>query len=174
MNLFREDRNYAHFLRLYTKYITPVAKTYAYCLLFNHFHLLVRFLDNNELNSKSLSRAFNNLFIAYAKSFNRAYDRTGAVFESPFARKNAEDPDHFWKLVVYIHRNPQEHGLIEDFRDWRYSSYQAIVSESRTGIQRDDVLQWFGGREAFEESHLLGDINLGAAFKIEEPLEAGH
>ena len=39
--LFVEDRNYRHFLRLYAKHITPVADTYAYCLLGNHFHFLV-------------------------------------------------------------------------------------------------------------------------------------
>jgi REP element-mobilizing transposase RayT len=41
-NIFIEERNYAHFLTLYTKYIVPVADTFAYCLLRNHFHLLVR------------------------------------------------------------------------------------------------------------------------------------
>ena len=41
-NIFREERNYAYFLRLYSKHITPVAETFAYCLLRNHFHLLVR------------------------------------------------------------------------------------------------------------------------------------
>ena len=40
--LFREQRNYPYFLKLYTKYIEPVAETYAYCLLKNHFHFLVR------------------------------------------------------------------------------------------------------------------------------------
>ena len=40
--LFREVRNYHHFLRLWAKYIEPVADTYAYCLLSNHFHFLIR------------------------------------------------------------------------------------------------------------------------------------
>jgi hypothetical protein len=41
-NLFIEERNYHHFLRLYARYVAPVADTYAYCLLRKHFHLLVR------------------------------------------------------------------------------------------------------------------------------------
>ncbi|GMQ79471.1 MAG: hypothetical protein BMS9Abin02_2068 [Anaerolineae bacterium] len=40
--LFREQRNYPYFLKLYVKYIEPVAETYAYCLMSNHFHLMVR------------------------------------------------------------------------------------------------------------------------------------
>ena len=43
--LFRERRNYPYFLKLYAKYIEPVAETYAYCLLKNHFHLLIRTKD---------------------------------------------------------------------------------------------------------------------------------
>ena len=41
-NVFREERNYRYFLELYAKHIEPVAETYAYCLLKNHFHVLVR------------------------------------------------------------------------------------------------------------------------------------
>jgi putative transposase len=44
-NIFREERNYAYFLQLYTRHIAPIAETYAYCLLKNHFHLLIRVKD---------------------------------------------------------------------------------------------------------------------------------
>ncbi len=47
-NLFKEERNYTYFLTLYEKYITPIAFTYAYCLLINHFHILVRIKDEVE------------------------------------------------------------------------------------------------------------------------------
>ena len=44
-NLFREERNYPHFLKLYARHVEPIAETFAYCLLKNHFHLLVRIKD---------------------------------------------------------------------------------------------------------------------------------
>ena len=47
-NLFLEERNYRHFLKLYARYVAPVADTYAYCLLKNHFHLLVRIKEIAE------------------------------------------------------------------------------------------------------------------------------
>lgn len=47
-NLFEETPNYEHFLRLYEKYINPIADTYAYCLMKNHFHLLVRIKDEKK------------------------------------------------------------------------------------------------------------------------------
>jgi hypothetical protein len=48
-NIFVEERNYRHFLRLYTRYVSPVADTFAYCLLRNHFHLLGRIKTLDEL-----------------------------------------------------------------------------------------------------------------------------
>jgi putative transposase len=165
--LFREERNYPYFLKLYAKYIEPVAATYAYCLMSNHFHLLVRIKDFAECEQvcQSLkdwqtyedvypSRAFSNLFSTYTKAFNKAYQRTGSLFEKPFRRKLVNNDRYFTALVVYIHRNPQKHGFVTDYRDWLYSSYSAIVSGKATRVQRDTVLDWFDGWHGFEELHL--------------------
>jgi REP element-mobilizing transposase RayT len=54
-NLFIEERNYAYFLQLYGKYISPIADTFAYCLLRNHFHLLIRVKDDKR--SERLERS---------------------------------------------------------------------------------------------------------------------
>ena len=164
--LFREERNYPYFLSLFVKHVDPVVDTYAYCLLPNHFHLLVRVKTVEKQTEaeigpvsktgsilKEPSRQFNNLFIAYSKAFNKAFQRTGALFESPFRRKMVEDDRYFTTLVVYIHCNPQNHGLVTDFREWPYSSYEAIVTDEPTIVQRDAVLEWFNGRSWFEESH---------------------
>jgi putative transposase len=75
-NLFREERNYHHFLKLYARYIPPIADTYAYCLLKNHFHVLVRLKTAAEQsrNAKVLSpsQQLGNLFNAYSKAINKA------------------------------------------------------------------------------------------------------
>lgn len=87
-NLFREDRNYHYFLRQWTKYIEPIADTYAYCLMPNHFHFLIKTKSESEIASalslsklssdqqaNALSKRFSNLFNAYAKAYNKAYKR---------------------------------------------------------------------------------------------------
>lgn len=105
-NLFYEERNYRHFLRLYARYIRPIADTYAYCLLVNHFHFLVRIKVVEEQEAwfetqtpgasetrgvglrgastpftpKNPNQQFGNLFNAYAKAINKAYHRTGSLF----------------------------------------------------------------------------------------------
>ncbi|MBI5650247.1 MAG: transposase [Chloroflexi bacterium] len=145
-NIFIEQRNYAHFLKLYGKYIEPIADTYAYCLLRNHFHLLVRIKLIAERDPKGFENPsglvqdpsifFSNFFNAYAKSINLAYNRTGSLFQHPFGRIEIKTDEYFAKLVTYIHQNPQKHGLIDDFREWAYSSYNAmrrrILIRSRT------------------------------------------
>ena len=90
-DIFVQERNYRYFLQLYVKHIEPAAETYAYCLLKNHFHVLVRIKDAEAQNPKGLERplgsiAFSNFFNAYAKAINKAYGRTGSLFQHPFGR----------------------------------------------------------------------------------------
>jgi len=171
-NIFRENRNYAHFLRLWSQHIEPVAGSYCFCLLRNHFHFLVRIkteveqeacwrdlqagpisYPNSSFELLEPSRAFNNLFIAYAKAFNNAYQRTGALFERPFKRIVVDSESYFSHLVVYVHRNAEKHGFVTDFRTWPYSSYDILLSQKKTHLLRDDVMFWFGDRTAFEAVH---------------------
>ncbi len=154
--LFFENRNYSYFLKLYAQYIHPIAETYAYCLLRNHFHFLLRIKTDDERLGQSLkpaSRYFNNMFIAYTKAINTAYNHTGSMFESPFRRKLVDSDSYFTTLILYIHQNPQNHHCIEDFRDWPWSSYRALASDGPTRLQRDWVLATFGGLEAFVQGH---------------------
>lgn len=173
-NLFIEERNYAYFLQLYTRYIPPVAITYAYCLLRNHFHLLVRIKSPEEQEAswkkptrspmqvpftiKNPSQQFGNLFNAYTKAINKRFQRTGSLFENPFERIEITTQSHLLHLVAYIHCNPQKHGLIDDFRSWPYSSYHQLNSQDPELAETSEVLSWFGGVDAFHEYHDNPDL----------------
>ena len=152
-NIFLEERNYAYFLRLYAKYVEPVADTFAYCLLRNHFHVLVRIKTSRVLETREVLQQFSNLFNSYAKAINKAYARTGSLFQERFGRIEVTSDRYFVTLVRYIHRNPQKHSLVTDFRDWPYSSYHAHLSGKPTRLKRDEVLAWFEGAERFAEAH---------------------
>jgi len=166
-DIFIEERNYRYFLKLYAKYVEPIADTFAYCLLKNHFHCLVRIrtveeqvaydetlrVSSETFKPRNPSQQFGNLFNAYAKAINKAYHRTGSLFQNPFGRVPVTSHAHFAQLVTYIHQNPQKHGFLDDFRAWPYSSYHAIMSNNPTRLKRDDVLAWFDGRAAFQTSH---------------------
>lgn len=167
-NIFREERNYTYFFGLYMKYVEPVVETYAYCLLKNHFHLLVKVRgegmgsgDNQTFgDSETLkvlrhdpSTAFSNFFNAYAKGFNKTYGRTGSLFEHPFHRVMVTVDAQFTATVRYIHQNPQKHGFVDDFRDWPYSSYGTLISDKDTRLDREAVQSWFGGYDGLVEDH---------------------
>ena len=69
------------------------------------------------------------------------------------------DIGNFLRLPSTLHRNPQKHGLIHDFKKWKYSSYGTFLSKSKTQIETDWVLDWFGGLEEFEKNHLFEEDN---------------
>lgn len=151
-NLFREERNYRYFLDLYSKYTEPVAITYAYCLMPNHFHFLVKIKEcsPNEFDPK---QQFSNLFNSYAKSMNKAYDRTGALFQRPFGRIEVTSDAYYTCLVYYIHLNPQKHGFTKDFRTYGHSSYHVLLSDEPSFLAKVEVVDWFGGKENFIDAH---------------------
>ena len=157
-NLFREKRNYHHFLKLYTRYIAPITATYAYCLMPNHFHLLIKI----KSHASNPSQSFSNLFNAYTKAINHAYGRTGSLFETPFHRIPVTDTPYFWNLIRYIHQNPQHHRFVDDFRDWPYSSYKALITPDQpTKIAKDALIDWFGDRQSIIHAHLdMVDLDL--------------
>jgi putative transposase len=173
-DVFTEKRNYLFFMQRYAKYIEPIAFTYACCLLRNHFHFVVRIKTPEEQQTLKVSetfrvlepsRQFSHLFNAYAKAFNKLYGRTGSLFEHPFHRIEVETDAHFQSLVVYIHQNPQKHGFVDDFRTWPYSSYRALTLQQPTRIQREAVLERFGGLDSFWELH-TSDVQEDANWTI--------
>jgi putative transposase len=94
--IFKEAENYFYFLNLWKKYIEPVAETFCFNLLPNHFHFFIRIREkiivtlsenSNDLKEKSLEQSFSNLFNAYAKAINKKYNRTGSLFQERFRRK---------------------------------------------------------------------------------------
>ena len=162
-NIFLEERNYSYFLKLYEKYIAPVAETFCYCLLRNHFHLLLRIKTRAEqeeglkqhLADKILepTQQFSNFFNSYSKSINKAYARTGSLFQKRFRRIEVSSERYFLCLVHYIHFNPQKHKFVDDFRDYKYSSYQSLLSTRPTKLSRERVMALFEGKRQFLAAH---------------------
>jgi putative transposase len=161
-NIFRQERNYAYFLALWWKHISPIAQTWAYCLLRNHFHAAVYIKNKEDASTgsarslsglKDPSQYFSNFFNAYARGFNIACQRTGALFERPFKRIPINSTAYLMQLIVYVHQNPQKHRFAEDFRAWKYSSYHLLTSDIPARLQREGVMQLFGSREDFVRIH---------------------
>jgi len=110
-------------------------------------------LGSEGLGSKYVSDQFSNFFNAYAKTINKAYGRTGSLFQHPFGRVPITSDRQFWNVIAYIHQNPQKHKFVDDFRDWKYSSYGIILTREKTSVNRSEVLKWFGNKDQYLELH---------------------
>jgi putative transposase len=178
-SIFLETTNYEHFLMLYDKYISSVADTYAWVLMGNHFHLLVKIL-NPRLNpnpqglqnlegfkgledldgfcddltiEKRIHQQFSNLFNAYTKAFNKMYGRTGSLFEHTFRRKLIDHHEYLKQVILYIHNNPVHHGFCTHPVEYPWSSYLTCISVKPTKLQREAVIGWFDSEANFKTRH---------------------
>lgn len=149
--LFFNHSNYSYFLNLYREKVSPYTNTLAYCLLPNHFHLLIE-IPNNA-NIEFLKNGFRSLFISYSQAINKQEGRHGSLFCKPFKRKRIDSNEYLSHAIAYIHQNPQLHGLVENFRDYKWSSYLSIISDFHTLLDRQKVLDWFGGKDPFIDFH---------------------
>lgn len=180
-NLFRENENYEYFLHLYDKYISPVAHAFAWVLMKNHFHFLVRIKTVNELNLQGfenleglkgtnrtfVNQQFSNFFNAYTKAINKRFYRTGSLFEHPFKRIPVTTIEQLKYLVYYIHHNPIHHGFCEHFLDYPWSSYLTMLSPKTTKLNRAEVLKWYNDKSNFTQFHWSGEIKRFNELNIE-------
>jgi REP element-mobilizing transposase RayT len=157
-NLFYTPANYEYFLRLYDQFIDPVADTYSFCLLPNHFHLLIRtkpilVSPAGETSKNPVSLAFQRFFTAYSQAINIQERRTGSLFQKPFKRLEVTTARQLANLVQYIHTNPQKHGIIDDFRHYPWSSYERVMRDRPTKLRKEEVISWFKNKEKYLNYH---------------------
>ncbi len=176
-DIFREKDDYFHFLGLIQKYLLLVADIYSYALMKNHFHLLVRIKEPNEISYlkqltsdnpaskwkiisdkqidiKNLKkpvphRHFSHLFNSYAKWFNHKYSRSGSLFEKNYEKKEVDNEDYMKHLVYYIHHNPIHHRFGSGYGDYPWTSYSLYVENKPTFIDKETVIEWFDDLENF-------------------------
>ena len=164
--LFKSDDNYRFFLSKYAHYMAPVVNTHAYCLMPNHFHFLIhipneeqllRFAETEGLHFKSthqfVMQRFSNLFNSYVKAFNKQRNRRGALLEDYLKRQAVTAADYYANLIPYIHNNPVKDGFVKQQEDWIYSSFNTMLSEKPSLLNRAEVLKWFGNKEGFLGAH---------------------
>ena len=157
--IFFEVENYAYFLKMYKKYMANLAVLYAYCLLPNHFHLLLRINDEGEhikTGEGMVSTRFGTFLGTYVKAINARYKRTGSLFEGRYQKVEIGSENQFFITLVYIHQNPQKHGYVESFQSWRYSSY-TNYAENNPGDLISSVL--FRDPSTYDSIMELHEIN---------------
>ena len=167
--LFLSDENYRFFLSKFNAYIFPIADVYAWALLPNHFHFMIRIkeqkqvedyyfhLKNASLKSENTSafimQCFSNFLNSYTKSFNKIHRRKGALFMDYLRRVTVSNESQIGATAFYIHKNPVHHGYCTLPEHWKWSSYNAYLFKKPTQRGPIELLDWFGGLTAFKKYH---------------------
>jgi REP element-mobilizing transposase RayT len=165
-------------------------KFYAYCLLPDHFHLLVKVKSKQEVIKQGnidfpkgfsgytdyliqqdatkrqdfeeipnfyseilVSEKFRRFFLSYSKSINKQQKRSGSLFQKLFRRRKILTNDYFTGLIWHIHYNPVAHKIHNDYKTYRWSSFQRILSPQKTALEKKELIEWFSGKEHFISFH---------------------
>jgi REP element-mobilizing transposase RayT len=139
--IFLDDHDRERFLAV----LSRVVKRYAwicdaYCLMGNHYHLLI------ETPRPNLAAGMRQLNGVYAQGFNQRHTRVGHVFGERFKSVLVEEDDHLSAAAAYIVNNPVRAGLCESATDWEYSSYRATagLAPAPRFLTVDRLLSQFG------------------------------
>jgi REP element-mobilizing transposase RayT len=150
--------------------IYPIVDTYAWILMPNHFHFLIKIKSEKDLvvffeeklslspsqNFPTLiSQQLSNFFNAYSKAYNKMYSRRGKLFLQSCQSKEVKSEEYMIRVIHYIHYNSIHHGFTKTADEWKYSSYQTVISSGSTQLKREEILQLFQGREGFKKFHSL-------------------
>jgi REP element-mobilizing transposase RayT len=160
--IFLSNDNKLYFLKLFSKYLIGIVDVYAYCLMDNHFHIVIKIVEEEKIVTQSLS----NLFNSYAKAFNKQSNRTGSLFEKHFKRIKIQDENYLRNIIQYVHLNPKNH-LDLNYKTYKYSSFQAFISDKETKLARKEVLEYFDGIDNFIYCHDLKNDILSEKYTFE-------
>ncbi|MGH7859211.1 MAG: transposase [Candidatus Binatia bacterium] len=166
--IFLDDDDREDFLERLGRLVDRNALTvYAWALMTNHFHLLVR------TGAVPLERAMRSLLAGYATRFNRRHERAGHLFQNRYKSTLCEDEPYFLKLVQYIHLNPVPSVVphLAALADYAYTGHSVLLGRTtRVWQDTETVLGRFAespaaARLLYEE--FMGQGALGARPELE-------
>ena len=123
-DIFADDEDYKKFTDILARYRAEIEyEIYAYCLLDNHVHLLMK--EGNE----PLSNTMKRIGISYVQWYNWQYDRKGHLFQDRYKSEVVEDDPYFLVVLRYIHQNPLKAGLSNNVGGYQWSSYREYIGK---------------------------------------------
>jgi len=122
--IFKEDEDYKKFEELLCTYAPSYGVTiHNYCLMSNHYHLLIEIEDGN------LSKFMRQINMNYAIYFNKKYKRSGHLWQGRFKSWYVTDEAYLYTLILYIEQNPLKAKMVKKVEEYQYSTAHYFLSE---------------------------------------------
>ena len=132
-------------------------KLLAFCLMPNHFHLMVE-----QIKDTPISSLMSKLCTSYAKYINQKYEKVGHVFQDKFKAVLVENNPQLMWTSSYIHMNPVKDKIVKHPSEYKWSSYNDIASNRDLLIVNKALLiETFGDEKSFEKETLNFDVKDG-------------
>ncbi len=136
-DIFTDDEDDEKFLVILDHYRQKIEfEIYAYCLMVNHVHLLLK--EGKELLSNTIKR----IGTSYVYYYNWQYDRKGHLFQDRYKSEPVEDDAYFLTVLRYIHQNPLKAGLTNNIDSYLWSSYREYIHKQKM-VKVDFALSLF-------------------------------
>lgn len=152
--IFQDDFDKMIFMEILRNEINKKeCKLHAYCLMSNHFHLLL------ETGGIEIGKFMKALACKYAMQYNRRHPYKGHVFEGRYVSCLVEKDNYFLQTSRYIHRNPVKAKMVEKAEDYKWSSYRVLLGLNDDKVtERDKTLNYFGEKGVFGYREFVEDI----------------
>lgn len=147
-DIFEDDQDRQAFLRILEQVMTQFGwLCYAWCLMDNHYHLLIQTPDSN------LSKGMRQLNGIYTQASNRRHQRAGHLFQGRFKAILVDSDAYLLELSRYVVLNPVRAGMVKKPADWTWSSYRASVglAPSSAWLAADGLLALFARRRSLAQ-----------------------
>ena len=146
--IFFNENNWLFFLSRIKHYFQPnLVSVLAFCLMPNHFHLIVS-MNTNDFGQQIMQP----FIVSYTKAINKQQNRVGPIFQGPYKTKLIESDESLLQLSRYIHLNPVEANLVRKPEDWQFSSYQDFIGDRKDlFLKKDQILNIIGTSFLYKE-----------------------
>lgn len=172
-DIFRADKDREAFLERLGKCLrwASGAKLFAWVLMSNHFHLLIR------TDTHLLSPLMRRLMTGHAVNFNLCYHRKGHLFQNRYKSIVVEEESYFLELVRYIHLNPVRAGIVDSMQKlatYAYSGHAVLMESRQLPVQdKQTVLERFSGKRAKALAEYEAFVAAGFAQGKKEQFQGG-
>lgn len=146
--IFEDDEDFGVFLGVLAKYkMEFCCQIYAYCLMENHIHLLMKIPSND------LQHFMRKVGTKYVYWYNWKYDRVGGLFQDRYKSEPVENDAYFRTVFRYIHQNPVKAGICKTAAMYQQSSYKDYINPNPNQITDTSITISMLGDDLFQESH---------------------